>query len=242
MSGIPKKPGPAAPTQVMSLDSLGTWLAVRHLMLVRIATSIALLIATGSILETAALAQPSLTAPPARARRQYDRKSEDTATWLAVAGTVIPLGLFALGARDANTDENDVLMAAGLVGFLAGPSTGHLYGTGTIGAPGFLIRSTGALTGMVGIAVGTAGVLGCVDFGPIFGGPPRSAPCDDHASESKTILGVGAALLVGGAIYDIATVGRATRRANVRRFAVAPTLLRSNNQSPTVGLGFSGAF
>lgn len=207
----------------------------------RIATLTAVIVAAGSIFETAALAQPSLT-PPARVRRQYDRKSEDAATWLAVAGTVIPLGLFALGARGRNDQENETLMTAGLVGFLVGPSTGHVYGTGTIGAPGFLIRSTGALTGMVGIAVGAAGVLGCSDLGAIFGGPPRSAPCDDHASESQTILGVGAALLVGGAIYDIATVGRATRRANARRWALAPTLLRSNNQSPTVGLGFSGAF
>jgi hypothetical protein len=196
----------------------------------------AVIVATGSIVETSAFAQPSLT-PPARVRRQYDRKSEDTATWLAIAGTVIPLGLFAFGARGNNDQENETLMTVGFAGFLVGPSAGHLYATGNLRAPGLLIRSTGVLVGMVGVGVLVAGGLGCIDIGE-----PPYPPCDDHASEGNAILGVSAAVIVGGAIYDIATAGRATRRANARRWALAPTLLRSNTQSPTVGLGFSGAF
>lgn len=205
-------------------------------MLVRIVTSIAVIVATGSLGETSAAAQPSLT-PPARVHRQYDRKSENTATLLAVAGTVIPLGLFALGAGGNNDQESDTLMAAGLVGIWGGPSAGHVYATGNLKAPGLLIRSAGVLGGLVGISVLVSGALGCIDFGS-----PESAPCDDHAREGNAILGISAAVLVGGAIYDIATASTTTRRANARRFAVAPTLLRSDTQSPTVGLALSGAF
>lgn len=210
-------------------------------MFARFAITIALLVAASSIFETAALAQPSLT-PPGRVRRQYDRKSEDTATWLAVAGTAIPIGLFALGARGANSDENDTLMAAGVVGLWLAPSAGHLYATGNLRSPGLVIRSTGALVGLVGMGVLVTGALGCFDVAAIIGGPPRSAPCDDHEKEGNAILGVSAAILVGGAVYDIATASSTTRRANARRWALAPTLLRSNNQAPTVGLALSGAF
>ena len=110
----------------------------------RIVTSIAVIVATGSIGETSAAAQLSLT-PPARMHRQNDRKSEDTATLLAVAGTVIPLGLFALGARGNNGQENETPMTAGLVGFWVGPSAGHGYATGNLKAPGLIIRSAGVL-------------------------------------------------------------------------------------------------
>ena len=206
-------------------------------MFAKIATMIAVSVAAGSILETAALAQPSLT-PPARARRPHDRKSEDTATWLAVAGTAIPLGLFALGARGNAGEASEPLVTAGLIGFVIGPSAGHFYATENVGAPGMVIRASGGLVGLVGMGVLVTGALSCTDFGP----PDSAAPCDNNESEGKAILGASVAIMVGGAIYDIATASSTARRVNARRFALAPTLLRSNNQAPTVGLALSGAF
>ncbi len=209
-------------------------------MFAKIATIIAVSVAAGSFLETSVAAQPSLTSP-ARERRPYARKSERTATLLSIAGTVIPIGIYELGARGANSDENDTLMAAGVVGLLFAPSAGHLYATGNLRSPGLLIRSVGMLTGMVGMSVLLFGEVSC-GVGEIVTGSPRSTPCDNNASEGNAILGVGTAVLVGGAIYDIATASSTTRRANARRWALAPTLLRSNNQAPTVGLALSGAF
>lgn len=57
-----------------------------------------------------------------------------------------------------------------------------------------------------------------------------------------TVIGVaGAVLFTGGAIYDIATAGRAARKWNGKHVQIAPILV-GNGRTSSFGVGISGAF
>jgi hypothetical protein len=160
----------------------------------------------------AAAADP--TQPP-------DDKDPAIAYVLSVGGTLAP---FAIGAiAYGNGDENAptrVLVLGGLsMMFL--PSAGHWY-AGQAWTWGTTARVAGAAT----VALLGLYYIACED-------------CDPHTG--GTILGVtGAALVVGGVVYDIATAGTAVHRWNDQhRGALTPTVVRTGT---CWGVGIGGTF
>ena len=64
-------------------------------------------------------------------------------------------------------------------------------------------------------------------------------PIRDHNSDA--LIGLGAAVAVGGMVFDIATAGSEARKMNRRRLAFEPAVM-STSRGTTTGLGLSGAF
>ena len=96
----------------------------------------------------------------------------------------------------------------GLAVATAGPSFGHVYGRGQLFTYGLGAR-------VVGVGMMTYGLVEAI--GEVF------STEEDHSSSAGALLGGGAILFLGGAIYDIATAGTATARANeARRARVGP--------------------
>ena len=126
-----------------------------------------------------------------------------TATWMSVGFTVLPVAIDALASSSGNGSGGLTTL-----GLLVGPAAGFWYG-GVSGKvwPGLLIRTGGLLLAAVG-AVGCE--LAVYDHATTTG----STSCGSGAN--AFIIG-GALVVVGSAIYDIATVGRKVRDHNAQR-------------------------
>ena len=124
---------------------------------------------------------------------------------LSVAGTVAPL--LTLGATFGVAAENELtppLAALGIVsiaGFYALPSAGHWY-SGKGFTRGFGIRTAGTVLAGLGLVKWIDGV-GCHCF------------CDNSNSE-LWLIGIGGAIMLGGAVDDIVTAGPRARSVNAR--------------------------
>ncbi|HUO51293.1 MAG TPA: hypothetical protein VMT93_02140 [Gemmatimonadaceae bacterium] len=145
--------------------------------------------------------------------------SPSTATWLSVGLTVGPALAGAVIA--SNNAGNAAGSALFLGGAILGPAAGFWYGgVGGKAWPGILIR-TGGLVLM------TIGAEGCL--GDAIGG--RSCSTNSNGA----LIG-GTVLLLGSAIYDMATVGKKVREhdAALERAMVVPIFVPSQRR---VGAG-----
>jgi hypothetical protein len=171
------------------------------------------------------LAALALTAGAAHAA-PADDKSPATAMLLSLGSTAAGIAVTAVSA-----DENsDVGVAIGLGVTVLGPSTGHWYAgePATIGLAARVLGAGAFLYGAANLQL----LCG-------LGGDRTRCTGDDSA---PTFLAVGGALVLGGAIYDVATAPGAVARANdARRVSLAPTVVRgASHLAP--GLALAGSF
>lgn len=166
-------------------------------------------------------------------------RSESTALWLSLGGTLGSYALIFGGSAIAAQSRNDATSrlagsaaSVGLVGTLLAPSFGHWYG-GKGFTRGFGLRLGGIGVGIVAIAVALSG---CTLF---YGGH------DDGADEAcgrgepaGAVLGIAAlGMWIGGTVDDIVQAPRRVRRRNAAQFVVTPLLQRDS-----AGLALAGAF
>ena len=153
-------------------------------------------------------------------------RSPTTATWIAIVGTAVPLAIVGTGAAIDLKTQNDtmqtpagnIMMAIGGTLFLYTPTLGHAYG-----AHQYLTLGTGI---RVGCAI--AGVIATVVVG-----------------DAVPFAVIGGTCMLGGAVYDIATAGRATRRHNERRgpaATIAPMAIRTAEHATVPGVAVIGTF
>lgn len=183
-----------------------------------------------------AAAQPSLTPPSTEISVASEEKSESTAVSLSVAGTLLPIALFATAAAaddSANGEVDDVLVIGGLAAAVVGPSAGHWYAGRTI-TGGMVARAAGGTALFLGIGVA---------LGDAFDHDDDEGGDGDGALAAGLMFG-GMAAVVGGVIHDIATADDAARAYNqhhARRFTVTPTVVRGA-AATGAGLAVTGAF
>jgi hypothetical protein len=153
-------------------------------------------------------------------------KSPNTAFWWSLLGTVVPVAAVAAGAAGAGD-----LGSAGMVGLLFGPSLGYFYG-------GLVWR------GLLGVGVRAigVGVMFMAFLGEWFnawGGDNGGANGEDWGAVAL----VGAGIMLGSAIWDVAAVKGAVNRRNIRlqekTFALSPFL---NPRTKSVGLSIRLSF
>lgn len=175
---------------------------------------------------------PLMVPPPVEA------KSESTAVWYSVGGTLAaPLLFSAIGS----TSSDNVVVPGAILGIglmMVGPSLGHFYAAGR-----FKVT-----TGMGIRVIGTAVGLGA---GLALASTEKCSPATEWSGEScgqggfaLAFLVVGGSLAVG-TIWDIFTAGDAARAANQRAARVswhaAPLVMPSPNGTVT-GLAVGGSF
>lgn len=176
----------------------------------------------------ASLATLALLATPARAEHDEpdDAKSPGTATALAVGGTLLPAAAIALGFSvvDDNPGLGSLAITTGTIGLGLGPSAGHWYaGKSVTGGLGLRV---------LGAAVAGAGAMKAMDDCFL-----ETQPC---SSVGDSIMVAGAAVFVGGVVWDIATADNAARDWNRRHgvsVSVAPTVT-----DRSAGITLVGAF
>jgi hypothetical protein len=191
------------------------------------AAVLAVLVASTSI----ASAQPALTEPIAITDRSEDAVSPTTATLLSLGGSVVGVATIWMGSKMHGGDTP--IMETGAAIALIAPSSGQWYSRGTAYfTPGLGMRLGGAM--IMALGFGAALDNACQ------GGGPCDVPIRDHNSD--TLIGLGAAIAVGGMIFDVATAGSEARKANrERRVSLQPTVMPTAHGT-TTGLGLSGAF
>ena len=163
-------------------------------------------------------------------------KSSRIATAMAVAGSLLPVGLVAVGIGM----DQPAVTAVGLTASLVTPSIGHFYADGGLTVTtGMRLRGVSLLAGVAGFAVWVAGV--CTN---------RYEPaCENGDNKALTytgiaIAGAGAAMYLTGIIWDVATAGQAAERANQRNgvtLSIAPIVTPQANGGLT-GLSLTGTF
>jgi len=150
-------------------------------------------------------------------------RSRNTALGLAIGGSIVSIGMFAIGAVAADTNDphsGRIAMAASILP----PSLGEWYG-GKYLTLGLGLRAAGMATMAVGIAF-----LTCVD-----------GACNSNLP--LALVAVGASAIVAGYVYDIATARCTVDAFNARhrRVGLAPTVI-TRPSGPVMGLGLAGAF
>jgi hypothetical protein len=149
----------------------------------------------------------------ARAQMPADTTSRRDPTapmWTSLGATVIPTVLGA--ALETNGANGGALIFGGL---WLGPSVGYwTHGVAAKSTPGLLIRAGGFLLAGIGE------VAGAVD------GLQFDSPTPKKSWVPDAMVGVGFALVVGSAVYDIVTVDRKVREHRVAAWSieVAPLL------------------
>lgn len=172
-------------------------------------------------------ASPALTQPAGEpmagelmAGELTEEKSEQAALGLSLLGTIAP---FMVTVAAVSSDQPELALA-GAVGMLIGPSLGHWY-AGQYVTGGLLIRGAGAALVLGGL------VQALDDFG-----------CEGSCgSEGATLALAGAAVFIGGTLYDLATAGRAAREWNEKHLDMGPMVV-SSVSGPVAGLGVAGSF
>lgn len=176
-------------------------------------------------LSAVAHAQPGLVTPtrvgytPKRDVPAY--KDPDTAMWLAIGGSAVGIGGIYLGAqmRDGDTP----IMLVGALISLVGPSAGDWWVRGGARfSAGFGARLAGFA--VMGVGFGHALDKAC------------SADCDApiRDRQSDTLIGIGAAIVGVGMLYDIVFAGPTAERHN-SRLQLTPTIAAN-------GVAVSGRF
>ncbi len=183
---------------------------------------------------------PPSTMAPVPLQPPAPLKSESTALWYALGGTLAAPLLFAV---IGGTSNDNLIIPGAVVGvglMLVGPSSGHFY------AEGRFKVTTGMGIRVIGTAVGLGAGLALAS----------TENCDHVADHPYDNCGLGAfaltMLVVGGSlgvgtIWDLATAGQAARNVNERAARVswhaAPLVMPSYNGRGTVtGLAVGGSF
>ena len=144
-------------------------------------------------------------------------KSGNTATWLALGGTVVPiaLGAFLGSFSDEGSEVGALFMATGIY---LGPVAGYAYA----GNAGDGLKGTGI---RVGIGLATVGLM----YAICSGGGCDIFSQNDDAMAVATIAGlVGVGLIMYSLIHDISGVDDQVRRHNAE--------LRSRQEAPRLTL------
>jgi hypothetical protein len=132
-------------------------------------------------------------------------RDEGTATLLSVLGTAGPLVMLAATAalveKDGLERSSATLGVLSIASLYALPSAGHWYSS-KAWTRGFAIRTAGVVIGGLAL-VAVIKNADCHCF------------CDDGDS-NVYLMGFGGAIVVGGAVYDIATASSRARAVNAR--------------------------
>jgi len=158
----------------------------------------------------------------ARAQTPADtgfHRDEHGPMWTSFGATVIPTVIGAV--LETNGGNGGALIFGGL---WLGPSVGYwTHGIASKSTPGLLIRTGGFLLAGIGE------VAGAVD------GLQFDSPTPKKSWVPDAMVGVGLALVVASAVYDIATVDRKVREYRVASWSidVAP-LLATNRRAAGV--------
>jgi len=148
-----------------------------------------------------------ITFSPTQETAAPNVKSEDTALWLSLGSTLLPLA--AGGVMIAASDAEGSLSTAGALlvstGLYFGPAVGYWYG----GASGRGWKGVGIRLG-TGIAAGLAITLICGDSNC-----GAWSDYDDGAATAASLVALAATgVILGSAIYDLARVKSHVRKAN----------------------------
>lgn len=185
-----------------------------------------------------ALAQPSYQPPvaPARPIEVAPIKSEETATALAVGGTLGGFALAALALKSSG--DNPTLGWAAAAGLLVGPSLGHVYTGDALHAVGTsVLRAGGGLSMLLGVFILTMSE-DCFDddLGSCGG---------DDDDKGHAMLWIGAAAYLGATAYDIIDASYSARRANARHarsVMLTPSLVSTAGGGSAPALSLTGRF
>lgn len=185
-----------------------------------------------------AVAPPGLVPPSGpTADPPPPAKQPSTAIGLSLGATLGGVALIGIGVAAQNPS---VAIVGGGLGLLLGPATGRWY-AGEAGGLGILLRTAG----MTGMILGFVRLYGDEDYDCIGDDPACEAKADalERREPIDEALAIGGgALIVGSAIYDIATAGRAANRWNAEHHVtVAPTVLSSGGRQ-AAGLVIGGTF
>jgi hypothetical protein len=179
----------------------------------------------------AQIAEPNTPAPV--------ELSEDRAVYLSLGATAI--GAAALAGNYATDGEHSgTFTALALTSFVVGPSMGHFY-AGDRWTTGLTIRLAGGSLVALGAAMDDTSCHTNVSWGASDTHSGTERECSE--SLKTPVLFTGAAVLVVGAIIDVASTPSAVRVRNAReraRFhdiALAPRVTDRD-----VGLTLSGRF
>ena len=183
-------------------------------------------------------AQPALTPPIEVTEPSLDfrihrpaapeYKNPNTAMMLSIGASVVGLGGVYLGST-MHGGDTPMMMLGGLVAVI-GPSMGDWYVTGTPRlTPGFGIRIAGAT--IMGLGLARAIDTACMDN-------VCEAPLENR--QSNFLIGIGAATIAAGMIYDFATVGRTAERHNASLHLSPQIVSTSHGTAP--GFGVAGSF
>ncbi len=163
-------------------------------------------------------------------------KSEATATSLALGITAAGYLLAFSGA--AERANSGVLGGAVGAMIVVGPSAGHLYAGEARHALGMTaLRGVGVTTFAVGLFMGFA-----------VGDTEACCGTTSHHDDSSRnaalgTMAAGAAMFIGGTVYDLwdahRAVARANERAATRQLAIVPVLSRGT-QGAAAGLALTG--
>ena len=194
--------------------------------------------ASGSIMHIRPLVFAVVAAslvPTARADRETPTpRSPNRALTLSAIGTVASLTVIGLGfaeAWGAPPAHNETLgygiAGIGVAGLAITPGVGHVYGERRFWTKGAIVRASS-------LAIGLGAVLAYL-------------PNRDDLGAAYGAAFVGALALGGmvvGSAMDLATARSATQRYNDHHLSltVAPTVIRTANNSTVGGIGIVGGF
>ena len=160
------------------------------------------------------------SAPNAGTAEDGDKR-EATGYALSIGGSLFGSALLLAGAL---WTHDGLTVATGVAASIALPSAGHWYAHQVSAGP-MLLRGAGA-------AIMALAFVGDPDG--------TNAPANGY----KPIV-LGGAVMVAGAIWDIATAGTTVRDYNHERHldvSIVPTMMRTANNSYSTGLALSGSF
>jgi hypothetical protein len=165
------------------------------------------------------------TATSARAEPASDLRSPGAAAGIAAGAAIIGTGVTLAGIGDWDTAY------VGLGILTVGPSLGHVYA----GAPG---------RGLVSMALRGAGAIafaeGVRSLDVEICGPDHDCSTEDEDEGNTSLIWLGAAVIVGTTLFDIAGSAGAAAEHN-RRLQLTPTVLPSSS-GPVGGMALAGTF
>jgi len=181
----------------------------------------------------------------AQTARADSEPSPEHATAVAVEGTAVSLAATGAGVWLVLGRGHDggahflgiTALALGPASLIVTPSLGHRYGTGSMRTTGLFIRIGG-----YGLVAGGL-VLQVIDGLDFLFCNDSSCANTDHSG--LAIAGIGAATMLLGAVYDIATAASDTAESNrVRRaqLRIAPIAILTPRDKLVAGLGIGGRF
>src|SRR5262249_45011568 len=140
-----------------------------------------------------------------------DARDPAIATTLSIGGTLAGVATLIAASQLHQDDNIDAAVLGGVTFLTLGPSFGHWY-SGRIVTWGLGARAAG----LVGLTIGVSRMFACESWD----GP---GPCDKDKNAAAFGWG-GAALFVGGTIYDLVTASSAAEDYNRDHgLTVAPT-------------------